>query len=238
MTHEEFEASLKTAPGELEIYFEALANAKISIKNLSEFMAQDVSMMPRNSLALARLIDTAILLEHNIHEKKPQPQIIKYEYPDKTYHDQPYWDNAVYSRADDAYYAVLEGAKREYYRQQGVDVETNPFFNQGDLMPSPDPEEIINQAWTADDFTNEPKSYYAALLQGKTFEENNNDTQAISQADYEAWDKLFEELPHEYDEEGNPVIPTPENPIRFSLAYDELEEEDTPNPNDSNTKYE
>lgn len=120
MTREELEDALQ-AEYISGVYTDLRETLLEHIHNLAPTLSDDPDLAHRRVLAITRLLDRVIQLEKMVRIERPTVQVIKYEYPDETYHEVPYWSNAVYNKAQKAYDTVIERAKREYYRQQGVD---------------------------------------------------------------------------------------------------------------------
>jgi transposase-like protein len=122
------------------------ADMLLHLQHLNFSLTDDPETAHIKALAFSRILGDVLKLEELVRIEKPQLSLFKYEYPDKTYHDVPYWSNAVYERATQAYEAVLAEAKRQYEEQQAA---LNPQPDTPEISPSPsltsDMEELDNQ---------------------------------------------------------------------------------------------
>jgi hypothetical protein len=117
MTYEELEEALKaeyvTSP-----FTNLHGDLMLHLQHLNFSLTDEPEMAHRKALAFSRIFNVVQQLEEMLRIEKPQLSIIKYEYPDQSYHDIPPWSNAVHERASQAYDAVIREAKRQYEEQR------------------------------------------------------------------------------------------------------------------------
>jgi transposase-like protein len=119
MTYAELEDALKVDYIQSP-YANLHADMMLHLQHLNYSLTDEPENAHLKALAYTRMLDIAMNLESMVRVEKPQLSIIKYAYPDETYHDVPYWSNAVHQRAWAAYEAVVAEAKRQYEEQQAA----------------------------------------------------------------------------------------------------------------------
>jgi hypothetical protein len=147
MTQEELEEAL-TPEYIPSPYTNLHADMLLHLQHLNFSLTDDPENAHRKALAFSRILSDTLKLESLVRIEKPQLSLIKYEYPDKTYHDIPYWSNAIHERASQAYDAVIAEAKRQYEEMQAVmnpetPTEESPLIPVESAMP--DKEELRHQ---------------------------------------------------------------------------------------------
>lgn len=182
MTHEELEEALKaeyvTSP-----FTNLHDDLILHLQHLNFGLTDEPEMAHRKALAFSRIFNIVQQLEEMIRLEKPQVSIIKYEYPDQSYHDIPPWSNAVHERATQAYEAVIAEAKRQYEEQRAEinnpsdTIEEDPA--EADHFASDIPltdmeelrqqasltvEEILAKPFTPDDFIPKHTGYHKYFL--------------------------------------------------------------------------
>jgi hypothetical protein len=116
------------------------------ISILQTSISDDLASAHVLALAVSRMLDDVFRLEDLCRREKPPINIIKYEYPDGTYHNIPQWSNIIYGRAQEAYDAVMRQARREYHALKGEPYEESNAIYQPTL------EELAQMSFTAEDF--------------------------------------------------------------------------------------
>jgi transposase-like protein len=119
MTYAELEEALKVDYIQSP-YANLHADMMLHLQHLNYSLTDEPETAHLKALAYTRMLDIAMNLESMVRIEKPQLSIIKYAYPDETYHDVPYWSNAIHQRAWAAYEAVVAEAKRQYEEQQAA----------------------------------------------------------------------------------------------------------------------
>jgi transposase-like protein len=119
MTYAELEEALKVDYIQSP-YANLHADMMLHLQHLNYSLTDEPETAHTKALAYTRMLDIAMNLESMVRVEKPQLSIIKYAYPDETYHDVPYWSNAIHQRAWAAYEAVVAEAKRQYEEQQAA----------------------------------------------------------------------------------------------------------------------
>src|SRR5688500_143919 len=94
ITQEELEEALKVdfVPSP---YTNLHADLLLHLQHLNFSLTDDPDTAHRKALAFSRILEDALKLEEITRIEKPQLTLFKYEYPDKTYHDIPFWSNVV-----------------------------------------------------------------------------------------------------------------------------------------------
>jgi transposase-like protein len=189
MTKEEliqaFEAEYIPSP------YTDLRNAlMLHISYLQASISDDPDLAHIRALAISRMLDDVLRLEPLCRVEKPQPNIIKHEYRDGTYHNIPEWSNAVYFRADQAYYAVLMQARREYYELQGIPYDETylPMTpnQEYDTVEYPTLAELADMHFTIEDFIPRNTGYMAWMENQHALPKTSN---PINPADYGFFDE-------------------------------------------------
>jgi transposase-like protein len=155
MTYAELEDALKVDYIQSP-YANLHAAMLLHLQHLNYSLTDEPENAHRKALAYSRMLDIAVTLENMVRIEKPQLSIIKYAYPDETYHDIPAWSNAVHQRAWAAYEAVVEEAKRQYEEQQAAlktaptqpITEETPISHEEETLFKEDSNEEENIDWT------------------------------------------------------------------------------------------
>lgn len=146
------------------------------IKILQTSISEDPDTAHVRALAVSRMLDDILRLDAICRLEKPNLNIIKYEYRDGTYHNIPEWNNLVYGRADQAYWAVLIQARREYYALKGQVYDEQSYPDQADDL-YPTLAQLAEMHFTADDFIPKARGIHAWLeeRQSQAFDPNPAD---------------------------------------------------------------
>jgi transposase-like protein len=135
MSYEELEEALKVEflPSP---YTDLHADLLLHLQHMNYSLTDEPSIAHRTALGFTRILDAALKIEEMVRIEKPQLSLLKYEYPDRTFHDIPYWSNAVHQRATKAYEAVVAEAKRQYEEQQAA-LKTAPLLSDSEAADMP-----------------------------------------------------------------------------------------------------
>jgi transposase-like protein len=157
------------------------------IRLVQASISEDPDSAHVRALAVSRMLDDVLRLDEICRIEKPNLNVIKYEYRDGTYHNIPEWNNRVYERADQAYWAVLMQARREYYALKGEDYDDKSYRSSSDQpydsAEYPTLAELAEMHFTVEDFIPTPRGFHSWM------QERQSQTPEANPADYGFFDK-------------------------------------------------
>jgi hypothetical protein len=175
MTREELEKALEFEY--VKHPYEDLRKALMAdVQKLQRTIADDPDSAHIRSLAVSRMLGDVLHLDQMCRIEKPQLSIIKYEFPDGTFHDIPPWSHGVHNRAMQAYWTVIEQAKQQHYEDYlARTADPNPLepSQTDDPQASDEPdwdatpptlEELFAERFKPEDFVPKHTGYHKYFL--------------------------------------------------------------------------